>query len=159
LDFEQANDFNIQPVITTNLAYVQGKASDFVENGIEFPAFAYTANTDFFNTSFVEEDMVKAELYFKVKNTINRSYIFDIAFLNDNNLPTYGGITIVVAPSNGSEVQKEFSLIFSGANIDILKSTTKMVFSVKMLPGPPLTETSPGRIELSSSITGYFDVR
>jgi hypothetical protein len=34
-----------------------------------------------------------------------------------------------------------------------------MVFSITILPGTPLTASSPGRIEMSSSLTAYFDVK
>lgn len=157
LDFEQAKDFNIQPVFTTNLAYLKGNASDFVENGVELPVFSYVANVDFLSKSFVEEDLVKAELYFRVKNTINRAYLFNITFLNENNAPIYA-IAINVPAYAGTEILAEKTEIFTAANVSILKKTTKMAFAIVMFPGPPLTESSPGRVELSSSITAYFDV-
>lgn len=157
LDYDQVNDFNIQPVFTTNLAYLKGNASDFVENGVELPVFSYLTNVDFLNTSFVEEDLVKAELYFRVKNTINRAYLFNITFLNANNAPIHA-ITMNVPAYSGTEILAEKTETFTAANVDILKKTTKLAFAIVMYPGPPLTESSPGRVELSSSITAYFDV-
>lgn len=157
LDFEQANDFNIQPVFTTNLAYLEAKAPDFVENGMQQPIFSYFTNVDFFRTSFIEEDLVKAELYFRIKNTINRAYTFDITFLDVNNIAIYN-IRMDVVAYNGTETLVEKTVPFTAADVDILKRTSKMVFTVVMRPGPPLTETSPGRVELSSSITAYFDI-
>src|SRR5258705_1853442 len=145
LDFDQVNDFNAQPVVTTNLAYFERKAPDFVVNGIDLPPFAYVANVDFFNRTFVEDDLVKAELYFRIKNTIKRSYTFKSTFLDANNAPIYT-TTMNVPIYNGSEILVEKTETFTAANVDILKRTTKMVFSVEMNPGPPLTETSPGRI-------------
>lgn len=161
LDFEQAKDFNIQPAFTTNLAYLKGEAPDFVVNGIEKPTFAYNANVEFFNTSFVQEDLVKAELFFRVKNTINRAYVFNISFLDTSSSMSgvIRNIRIdVPAAVNGAEVLVNQTVVFEGAQVDVLKRTTNMVFSVTMLPGPPLTESSPGRVELSSSITAYFNV-
>lgn len=157
LDYDQVNDFNIQPVFTTNLAYLEMKAPDFVENGIEVPAFSYLTNTEFLNNTFVEQDLVKAELYFRVKNTINRAYRFNVAFLNAANAPIYS-ITMNVPAYSGTETLTEKTETFTAANIDVLKKTTKLAFTVVMLAGPPLTESSPGRVELSSSVTAYFDV-
>jgi len=157
LDFEQADDFNIQPVFTTNLAYLKGEASDFVSDGVETPVFSYTSNVDFLDNSFVEDDLIKAELYFRIKNTIPRAYVFNVTFLDENNSPIHS-IRMDVPAYSGTEVVFEKKETFASANIDIIKNTTKMVFSVLMQTGPPLTATSPGRIELSSSITAYFDI-
>lgn len=157
LDFEQVNDFNSQPVFTTNLAYFQVKAPEFIINGMEQSFFSYVSNVDFLNTSFVEEDLVKTDLYFRIKNTIARRYVYNITFLDENNAPIHL-ITMDVAAYNGTEVLAEKTETFTAANVDVLKRTTKMVFSIVMASGPPLTADSPGRVELSSSITAYFDV-
>ena len=158
LDFNQVNDLSVQPVFTTNLAYFEVKAPDFVVNGTEQPLFSYIANVDFLNTSFVEEDLVKTDLYFRIKNTIARAYFYNVTFLDQNNIPIHT-IAMNLPAYNGTEVIVEKTETFTAANVDILKKTTKMIFSVAMLPGPPLTDNSPGRIELSSSITAYFDVK
>jgi hypothetical protein len=159
LDFEQANDFGVQPVVTTNLAYFEAKAPYFeVAGGGAYP-FPYIANVDFFDTSFVNDNLIKTELYFRIKNTIARAYVFNITFLDINNAPIKLITIDVVASVNGTEVLEELTETFDASDIDILKNTTKMVFSVTILPGTPLTASSPGRIELSSSITAYFDVK
>lgn len=155
LDFEQAKEFNIQPVFTTNFAYLKGTAPDFIENGVETPIFSYTTNTDFLDNSFVEEDLLKAELYFRIKNTIQRSYRFNVTFLNETGAPIHT-IEMDVPASTGAETLVERTETFSAANVDIIKSTTKMIFTVVMFAGPPLTPSSPGRVELSSSLTAYF---
>jgi hypothetical protein len=159
LDFGQADDFSAQPVFTTNLAYLEAKAPEFELGGGGQYVYSYVANVDFLSTSFVEDDLIKAELYFRIKNTIARAYIYDIVFLDVNNAPIKNIKIDVPASVNGAEVLVDPTIIFDASNIDILKKTTKMVFSITMLAGPPLTATSPGRIELSSSITAYFDVK
>ncbi|TRX36461.1 hypothetical protein FNW52_07565 [Flavobacterium sp. ZT3R18] len=159
LDFNQANDFNVQPVFTTNLAYFEAKAPNFVINGVERSVFSYSSNVDFFTTSFIENDLVKADLYFRIKNTIARAYVLNVTFLDKMDRPIYSMSPMNVPASNGTEILVERNEIFSGTNVDILKNTTKMVFSIEMLAGPPLTANSTGRVELSSSITAYFDVK
>jgi len=157
LDFEQAKTFNEQPVFTTNLAYIKESASDFISNGTESALLSYISNVDFLNTSFVEEDLIKTELYFRIKNTIHRSFVFNIAFKDSNGLPIYN-IRMDVPAANRTEIVVEKTEIFTAANMDILKSTTQMNFSILMLSGTPITDTTPGRIEVSSSITAYFDI-
>lgn len=160
LDFEQTEDFSAQPVFTTNLAYFPLEANQFVINGVEQSTFSYSANVDFFDTAFVRDDMVRAELYFRVKNTINRAYTYNVTFIDINNIPIKNIPINVLASVTDTEIVKEQTEIFDSSNIDILKNTKSILFSIIMDPaGPPLTATSPGRVELSSSITAYFDVK
>lgn len=158
LDFDQVKDLNLQPVFTTNLAYIEGTSSDFVSNGVEIPIHSDASNVDFFNSTFVEEDLVKAEMYFRIKNTLLRAYTYNVAFFDINNSLIYT-IEMDVPASNGSEVIVEKTETFTENNISVLKNATTMVFSVFMLPGTPITETTPGRVEMSSGITVYFDVK
>lgn len=158
LDFEQAKEFNIQPVFTTNLAYIKADSSDFIAGGAESPLLSYTSNVDFLNTSFVEDELVKTEMYFKIKNTINRPFAFNVSFIDALGKPIYN-LRMDVPAATGTEAIVEKTEIFTAANIDILKSTAQMNFSILMLNGTPITGSTPGRIELSSSITAYFDIK
>ena len=158
LDFEQTDQLNIKPVFTTNLAYFLLEANQFLVDGVEQNSFSYISNVDFFSTGFIRDDLVRTDLYFRVKNTINRAYTYNITFLDVNNIPIYD-VNIDVPAYNGTEIVVEKTEKFDSSNIDILKNSKSIVFSVLMLPGPPLTAASPGRVELSSSITAYFDVK
>nr|WP_315152658.1 hypothetical protein [uncultured Flavobacterium sp.] len=158
LDFDQVNDFNVQPTFIGNLAYMNIKASDFISNGTETPIFSYTSDVDVLGEPFIEENLVKTELYFRIKNTINRAYAFNVTFLNNNGAPIYN-IRMDVPAYSGTETIVEKTETFTAANIDILKNTAKMVFSVRMFSGPPITAATPGRVELSSGIIAYFDIR
>lgn len=157
LDFDQVEDFKIEPVVTTNLAYSKGEASNFISNGSESPLVNYYSSVDFLRTSFLQKDLIKADLYFRIKNTIPRRFTCNVTFLNEINAPIHS-LTMNVPAYNGTEIVFERTETFTSVNIDVLKNTTTMVFSVLMLPGTPITATTPGRIELSSSITAYFEV-
>jgi hypothetical protein len=160
LDFEQTKDFNAQPVITLNLAYIQREAPDFVENGIELPPLSHTTTVGFFDSSLVNDHLVKAELYIRIKNTINRAFTFDIDLKDDNDALVKNIKIEVPASVDGSEKLVDPIIVFEGSEVDELRSTTQMVFTVSTDPaGPPLSEVSKGRVELSSSITAYFDVK
>lgn len=159
LDFNQVNELNAKPVFTTNLAYLDLKASQFVVNGVEQSVFSYVANVNVLNNTFVENDLVKAEFFFKVNNTIDRAYIYTITLLDVNGSVIYPPITINVPAYKGIKVPVTKTVIFDGFTIDVLKNTTQIIFSVVMLPGTPLTPTSSGSVELSSSVNVYFDVK
>ena len=158
LDFEQASDFNTQPVFTTNLGYLEKNASDFIINGMEQPSFSYTSNVGFFNTLFFKQKLIQAEFYFRIKNTVNRAYIYNVVFFDKNDVPIYS-INLNVPAYNGTEILVEKTEVFTTTNVAILKNTTKMGFSISMLPGMPISASTTGRVELSSSLTAYFDIK
>lgn len=157
LDFEQAKDLKIQPVFTTNLAYQKKEATDFISSGTENPIAIYTADVDFLESSFIEEDLVKAELYFRIKNTVPRAFTYDVTFFDVSNTPIYN-LRINVPAYDGTEAFVERTETFTEANVDIIKNTTTMMFSSLMHSGTPITIATPGRIELSSSATVYFEI-
>lgn len=159
LDFEQANDFDAQPVFTTNLAYLDIKAADLEPLGTGGGSNDFTADVEFLDNSFVSDDLVKAELNFRFKNSIPRKFIFNVVFLDINSAPIYSiGPIPVEASVNNSDVLPPPTKVIFDANSDLLKNARKMVFSITVLAGPPLTINSPGRIEMSSSITAGFKV-
>jgi hypothetical protein len=159
LDFEQVNDFSAQPVFTTNLAYFEAKAPYFEVAGAGGQIYPYAAKVDFFDTSFIKDNLIKTDFFFRIKNTIARAYIFNITFLDENDAPIRNLLPIFVPEYSGTDILKEETVSFTVADVDILKRTKKMVFSITILPGTPLTASSPGRIEMSSSLTAYFDVK
>ena len=48
--------------------------------------------------------------------------------------------------------------IFENANLDLLKSSKRMGFIIKMDAGPALNANSPGSLKLRSSATAYLVV-
>jgi hypothetical protein len=157
LDFEQVNDLSAQPIYTANLAYFEGKASYFESAGGGMQIYPYIAKVDFFDSSFIKDNLIQADFYCRIKNTIAREYDFNIDFYDVNNV-LIKTINMPVRAYAGTEIIEEKTVTFA-ADIDILKNTKKMVFSIAILPGTPLTAASPGRIEMSSSTTAYFDVK
>ena len=73
-------------------------------------------------------------------------------------MPIYS-INLNVPAYNGTEILVEKTEVFTTTNVAILKNTTKMGFSISMLPGMPISASTTGRVELSSSLTAYFDIK
>ena len=157
LDFNQVNDLKLEPVFVSNLAYFDVPANQFVTNGVEQPINADTPTIDIFNDTFFKNNLVKAEFFFEINNTINRAYTLDLVYLDKNNqalyfnsfaIPAYTGVENLVTKTD----------VFANAKLDLLKRTTKIDFILKMLPGPILNENSTGSLKLGSSVTVYLVV-
>ncbi|WP_264563407.1 hypothetical protein [Flavobacterium sp. N3904] len=158
VDFNQVDEFNAQPVYTTNLAYFDLIASDFIVNGTEQSVFSHVAVLDLFNSSFFDENLVGADLFFKVNNTINRAYVLNMTFFDNQNQPLYN-VNLSVPSYTGTDDTVTKTVVFDTTNLDVLKNSTKINFVLIMLPGPPLTANSTGHIKLSSSVTAYLDIK
>jgi hypothetical protein len=61
-------------------------------------------------------------------------------------VPAYSGVPNLVTKTE----------IFENTKLDLLKTTTKLAFAIKMLPGSGLSESSLGSLKLRSSATVYL---
>ena len=76
---------------------------------------------------------------------VNNSPLYRIQL----NVPAYTGVENLVTKTE----------IFENSKLDLLKKTRKLAFTITMLAGPPLTETSLGSLKLRSSATAYLVVQ
>ena len=158
LDFDQVNDFKVTPVIVANLTYFDVFAHEFVTNGQETSMAFAALNFDAFRNAFFKDNLVRTDLFFEITNTINRAYAIDLVLLNNLSQPIYT-INFIVPASNGTPQVVTKTEMFQAAKLNLLKQTQKMGFRVVMLPGTPLTESSPGNLKLRSSATVYMEIQ
>ena len=155
LDYNQVNDIKLEPVIISNLAYFDVQANQFVTGGVEQNVIFYVSTIDIFNEKFFTDKLNKVELFFEIKNTINRGYRIDLVFLDRNNQPVHSTNFSVPAYSGVENIVTKTET-FQNTQLNLLKRTTKIAFTLQMLPGAPLTENSSGSLKLRSGITAYF---
>ena len=157
LDFDQVNDLKLKPVVVANLAYFNVEARDFVSSGSEQPILIEQTTSDIFNDSFFRRRIEKIELLFELENTINRAYIIDLLFL-DSNDQIIDNVNLSTPASSGLAIKRSEKEVFANADLDILKKTTKIVFSIRMLAGPQLSPDSLGSLKFRSAVTAYIIV-
>lgn len=158
LDFNQANDLKLEPVFISNLAYFDIPANEFVTNGVERNIIVDSPTVDVFNDTFFTNHLTRADLSFEINNTIDRAYTLEIVLRDKNNQPLYS-INFNIPAYNGTENLVTKNEIFENAKLDLLKSTTRMTFFIRMLSGAPLNENSLGSIKLRSGVTAYLIVQ
>ena len=155
LDFNQVNTLKLTPVVVANFATFDVPANQFVTNGIEQTVSGEVSNFDVFRDSYFNKSLTRADLFFEFNNTINRAYKINLYFLDANNNPVYI-IPFNVPAYTGTANLVSKTEIFQNATLDQLKSTRKIGFTVTMLPGVALTESSLGSLKLRSSATVYL---
>lgn len=158
LDFNQVNTIKLEPVFVSNLANFDVPANQFVTNGIEQTIAVDSPTVDVFNDAFFRNNLNRADFFFEINNTINRAYTMDIVLIDKNNQPLYSMNFSIPAYSGGNNLVTKTE-IFQNAKLNLLKSTTRMSFVLRMLPGPPLNENSSGSIKLRSGVTAYLVIQ
>ena len=158
LDFNQVNTLKLTPVYVGNFASFDVPANQFVTNGTEQTVSGAVINFDAFRNTFFNKSLTRADLFFEINNTISRAYKINLYFFDANNQPVYK-ISFDVPAYSGTTNLVTKTEIFQNATLDQLKKTMKIGFTVTMLPGATLTESSPGSLKLLSSATVYLAVQ
>lgn len=157
LDFDQVNDFKLEPVFIANLTYFEIPANQFIENGMEQNIAFDAQEFDMFRDSFFRKNLRRADFFFEINNTINRSYTIDIILLDENDQPLYR-VRFDVPAYSGTQKLVTRTEIFENATFDLLKRAKRMGFVITMGAGPALNANSPGSLKLRSSATAYLVV-
>ena len=157
LDYDQANDIKLQPVFIANLAYFDIPENEFVTGGVEQNVIFDAPTVDVFNDSFFRKSLKKVEFFLEMENTITRSYVVDLVFLDRNNQVVHT-TNIAVPAYTGAENKVTKTETFENTQLDLLKRTVRIAFTLRMLPGATLTENSLGNLKLRSGVTAYLVV-
>ena len=155
LNFDQVNDFKIEPVFVANLAYFNIPGNRLIDDG-GTNVYPDVRDFDVFKDKFFNERLKKAEFDFEVENNINRAFVLNMLLLNDQN-EVLQTISFTVPSYKGTpNVIKYPTEVFENARLDLLKQTQKIGFVVVIASGPPLNSQSEGNLKLRSSATAYL---
>lgn len=158
VDFSQINDLEISPVIESSLVFLDESANNFIDNGTEIQQVQDFIIIDFFDSEFTVENLIKADFVFETQNTINRGFELQIDFLNNvAELQHTFTVTEEASPDN-NDTETIYTEIFEGAQLDALKNTSILIFTLRMLPGIPINTSTPGSITLKSKAILYFNI-
>lgn len=159
LDFNQVNDLKLEPVVVGNFSHFDVPATAFVaSDGSEYNLAFDDQEFDVFRDKYLKSYLQKADFYFEINNTINRSFELSIVLMgaNDNALET---IKFIIPAYSGSSNLISRTEIFENARLDVLKSAKKIGFIIAMDPGPALDKNSTGSLILRSSATVYLEIQ
>lgn len=161
VDFDQAENLSISPVLESSLIYFNFDAPRFQTNdGTENVVEGDTFEMDIFNDDFARDNLVKAEMFFEVKNSINRRFQAEVQFLDADDQVVHT-FTINVIPNGNTEVVTTHTEIFENETLNQLKNTVKMGLTLTMFAdasGVSLDENSPGTIQMRSKATLFLEI-
>ncbi|MDO5978028.1 hypothetical protein [Flavivirga spongiicola] len=158
IDFEQADDFEISPVIESSLIFFDEPASSFLFNSTEIISIKDSIEIDLFNNKFIVDNLIKADFVFETTNSINKAFQVQVDFINDAGQQSHMFIIPASPSTDGSDVLSNHVEEFEGDTLIALKSTKKLVFTLSLLPGGSINQTTPGRIKLKSKAIFYLNI-
>ncbi|QLE00567.1 hypothetical protein HX109_02940 [Galbibacter sp. BG1] len=160
VDFDQADEFAIEPVVEVSILYFDLKASTLGEitNNDLGGEIEETTRLDLFSDPFVEENLMEATFTFEFTNTIQRAFSAVIILLDeaDNELRR---IPIYVGESNGQENVVRTIVNFDATEVALLKQMENLTVELGLEPGnPELDSNSPGNLYLKSAGTFFLNI-
>lgn len=158
LDFNQANDLKLTPVIEGNLSYFDVPASVFAAYNGPANQWAYDEQEfDVFRDKYFNSYLQRADFHFEISNTINRTFSLSIVLLDaDNNALTTMNFNIPAYSGNSNIITR--TEVFENARLELLKRARKMRFLVVIGRGTALNSSSVGNLVLRSSGTVYLEI-
>lgn len=161
VDFEQAEDVSISPIVESSLLFFDFPASEFQEpTGTAIVVEQDALDLDFFTEEFIRDNLIRAEFFFEVTNTIDRTFRADVIMYDIDGNVTYA-FDIMISPDGNNEVVVTHTEVFEGVSLDQLKITTRMELILSMFPsasGIPLDDNSIGNIKMRSKATLFFEI-
>lgn len=158
IDFEQADDFEISPVIESSLIFFDEPASRFLVNNTQIIPIKDSIEIDLFNNDFIVDNLIKADFVFEATNSINKTFQVRVDLINDTGQPLHTFTILALPSTDGSDVLSNHVEVFEGATLVALKSTTKLVFTLSLLSGESINQTTLGRIKLRSKAVFYLNI-
>lgn len=162
-DFDQTDTLAITPILEVNLVKVQETPDSFLDaSGDEVQFISDQIFLEIFNSDFIIENLIKAELVFEITNSINKAFQIKMSFYDPSEVLQYSFlIDIDNSPSNTPLVVNHTE-VFEAMSLASLKSSTKLDISIALLPSPTgsvLTASSVGNINLISKGIFYFELK
>ncbi|GAA3636927.1 hypothetical protein [Flavivirga jejuensis] len=158
IDFEQADDLEISPVIETSLIFFDEPASSFWVNNTEVISIKDSIKIGFFSNKFIVDNLIKADFVFEATNSINKGFQVSVDLLNDSEQLLHTFTLLASLSTDGSDVISNHVEEFEGDTLIALTNTSKIVFTLSLIPGETINETSLGRIKLKSKAVFYLNI-
>jgi len=151
VDFNQTSDLEIDPILESSIVFIEASADNLITDGRELSIKSDFIELEVFNNGFIRDNLRKVDLIIEATNTLPRDFSYTLNFFDDaGNILQNNTFLISEAPSN--------TITFENDNLDVIKNTTSIQFTIEMLAGTPITSASQGRVSIKSKGIFYFNL-
>lgn len=156
IDFSQAEDASITPVVAVSLVNANITQNDLVVGGSEVGTITQTSVVSILDNGIARNDLDRAVFRFEVNNQFNRDFRINFIFLDNNDVSTNNDITLNIDANNTSFVQENEIIV---ANNPEFLNTRKIQVELALLPssdGSSIDINVPTSFDFKSAGTFYF---
>ena len=159
VDFDQAENLQINPVVEANAFYFAISSNQFVDNnGMAINTIQDSSEMKLFNDEFIKDNVKKIELLYEFTNAVDRSFTANLVF-KDAADATVHNMTVPVQPGNSiNPVITTHTETFETTTLDALKQAVKVDFSVVVGNGTNPVPANITALKLRSKATIYLTV-
>lgn len=160
VDFEQAEDLTFYPILKLSLVNFQQTAPEFYKGHGRDQVIVIrdTLKLDLFSGDFSKENLTKAELFFDVKNSINRPFNVKVDFFDATRKLRHTINLDTKASKTGEDVLTEHLETFVNKQLDNLTASEQLILTFSMLKGNTNANQDSGRIKMRSKATFYYAI-
>lgn len=158
VDFDQASQVALRPVVELNLIFFDLEASTFLgqENGQFNQTVRDTTEIRFLDDTGTQESLQRMDFLFQFTNSFDRSFLVDFQFITEDNDTAYT-IQAAVAPGSLSAPNEtEVLQVVEGEDILNLTMANRLVVAVNIDSVDPSLE---GLLNLQSKTTYFFEIK
>lgn len=158
IDFNQADNFEITPVVAASLVRADITQNDLVVGGSEVGSITQTSRFTVLDSDAVRDHLERIVLRFEAINQFNRNLRIDFVFLDDNDVITHGPIRLDVNANNRNFSQEEEIMV---ANNSTFTNSRKVQVILTLLPssdGSMIDINVPTSFTFKSAGTFHFRV-
>ncbi|MDO9262126.1 MAG: hypothetical protein Q7U08_09315 [Flavobacteriaceae bacterium] len=159
VDFDQVNDWSIQPKYVASLAYFNFNQHQFLDAlGNEIHIISDKSPAPLASGTFTKDYLTKVEFQYKVSNTFNRTMVITLQFYNANNQLTYQFIPITIPPNTQNRIYTE---VITAPNLSNFLNSHWVAMQVILVPNPSviINPTVPKNLNVQISGQFYFNIQ
>ena len=157
LDFEQADEYTTNSMLTSSLLFFTIDANDFAPTSGGTAVTQISETTDFklFENTFIKDNLVKIDFNFEVINSLNHDFIVEIILFDKDNNPVYSFSDLPITATTLDFKQQESIDIVINPNI---KNFTRVDINLRLAdPLATISSTDLGSLEFKSAVTVYLN--
>ncbi len=158
VDFNDADNIAITPVVELDLVYFSLNAQDFFDEEITNSSITLSDTTEirFLDDTEVQESLLRTDFFFKFTNSIERSFDVDFQFISEDGQETYAHSASVNGGSLDNAVVTISEVTVEGQEILDLTGANRVVVNVTI---PSSSEELEGTLKLQSKTTYYLEIK
>lgn len=158
IDFDQAEDLVLTPEFDATLIDFNQSASGFIVDEKEVSVVQDIVGIEIFSNKYVVDNLDAATLVFETQNTINRAFELTVEFLDRSNTVQHRFTVEENAAVDGTDAVSVYTEVFEGNILLALKRSVSIVYTLKMLSGPPITASTTGAVIYKSFATFKINI-